>query len=303
MASRLPTISEKDRNPSVVCEQATDRMVTSCSQNTPTRIPRDILQVAISKKHDYFSEPPCGSPTESSNITRVPTLQTSKDHTDPSRPLPEKQLHQCEKSPVTPTFSTFSRAPTINESYFHHDTSTPEEDTERSTDDVSGDSSGTATPSIRERTRSVRWRGVLAMIAGVFSQMLCWGIIFAYGTILAFVSQLQIPFVDRDLLMLLDLDDLGRAVRCCCLAFEDLIWAFAMAIWCPPQLPTRPHWLHMPPRPILPGNPLSVSQYKLLTSTVRPIFDARCTGDSCCACRGGTSILSTGTLSALGSFA
>ncbi|KAK5073443.1 hypothetical protein LTR64_007419 [Lithohypha guttulata] len=45
--------------------------------------------------------------------------------------------------------------------------------------------------------RSVRWRGVLALVAGLFSQMLCWGLIMTYGTILAFYVRYLIPGVNE----------------------------------------------------------------------------------------------------------
>lgn len=40
---------------------------------------------------------------------------------------------------------------------------------------------------------SVRWRGILALLAGVFAQALCWGLIMTYGTILAFYVRYLIP--------------------------------------------------------------------------------------------------------------
>jgi len=46
---------------------------------------------------------------------------------------------------------------------------------------------------------AVRWRGVLAMIAGVFAQSLSWGMNMAYGTILAFYCQFLIPDVSKTL--------------------------------------------------------------------------------------------------------
>ena len=49
---------------------------------------------------------------------------------------------------------------------------------------------------------SVRWRGVLALIAGMFSQMLCWGLIMTYGTILAFYVRYLIPNTEELLITL-----------------------------------------------------------------------------------------------------
>lgn len=100
-------------------------------------------------------------------------VDISEKHGQPS----ETAHRSPEASPLTPTFS---RAPTIDEPYDHdhHNIPTPEED------------SGTPT---RDAACSIRWRGVLAMVAGVFAQMLCWGMIMTYGTILAFVSQLGRP--------------------------------------------------------------------------------------------------------------
>lgn len=47
--------------------------------------------------------------------------------------------------------------------------------------------------------KSVRWRGVLAMIAGIFAQSLSWGMNMAYGTILAFYCKFLIPDVSKTL--------------------------------------------------------------------------------------------------------
>lgn len=41
--------------------------------------------------------------------------------------------------------------------------------------------------------RNIRWNGVLAMLAGILAQALCWGLIMTYGAILAFYVRYLIP--------------------------------------------------------------------------------------------------------------
>ncbi|KAK5951646.1 hypothetical protein OHC33_007325 [Knufia fluminis] len=64
------------------------------------------------------------------------------------------------------------------------------------------------------RLRSVRWRGVTAIIAGVFAQSLSWGLIMTYGTVLAFYVRYLIPGVNQTLVVLA-----GAIPPFCLLAF------------------------------------------------------------------------------------
>lgn len=188
MTSPLPMIPDKDRNPSLSSEQDSQRVAASSSRDAPTKTPRNTLQIATPKDHDQPSNTAhCGSeesPTTPSSVG--PTLHTNEErHSDAQPSSKETSVQFNIASPAT---STFSRAPTIGESDRQPGVLTPGDDSERSTSGIPGGESPKPTSGTFQRIRSIRWQGVLAMIAGVFAQMLCWGLINCYGTILAFVS-------------------------------------------------------------------------------------------------------------------
>lgn len=191
MSSPLPTIPEKDRDSSFVGGRHNRDASESDFKNALTKTPRKILQIATSKNQDQASCTAQGtsekSPTTPSSF--APTLHSDEDqHIDTHHSSKETPDHN--NIGKDPRASTFSRAPTISESDHQLSIRNPGNDSERSTSGVTEGDHQTATPCTFQRLRSVRWRGVLAMTAGVFAQMLCWGLIMTFGTILSFVSQL-----------------------------------------------------------------------------------------------------------------
>lgn len=146
-------------------------------------------------------------PTTPEKERRPPPLDNNGKYHNVAIPAQQKEQsnqYMTEKSPTTPTFS---RAPTIDVPYDGHNEKPLGHHLDGSIGLIPGRryvmgdgrpagnidnsehiSSETAT-STSQWIRSIRWRGVLAIVAGMFSQMLCWGLINFYGTLLAFVSQ------------------------------------------------------------------------------------------------------------------
>lgn len=191
MTSPLPTIPEKDRDSSLVGEQDNQNTSTSSLKHALTKTPRKILHIATLKSQDQPSYAAhCSSeksPTTPSSF--APTLHTNDDqpsgthHT--SKEIPDQNIGE------SPTVSTFSRAPTIDESNRQSSVTNPVNDSERPASRTAEGHFPDSTSRTFQFVHSIRWRGVLAMIAGVFAQMMCWGLIMAYGTVLCFVSRLR----------------------------------------------------------------------------------------------------------------
>ena len=96
-------------------------------------------------------------------------------------------------TPFTPISPEFSKAPTLRDVGGLATNEKPGSSSAASSRKKSSVAEGAG--HLGKWVASVRWRGVLALIAGVFSQCLCWGLIMTYGTILAFYVRYLIPGV------------------------------------------------------------------------------------------------------------